>query len=81
MAGLTHLRQIDISQRETLEVITWQGGHVTLGLNGIDRQLGRWRQVYDLGRKHRRAISSVDLSIKNNLPVRWRVPTHLGPQS
>ena len=81
MAGLAHLRQIDISQRETLEVITWQGGHVTLGLNGIDRQLGRWRQLYDLGRKHRRAISSVDLSIKNNLPVRWRVPTHLGPQS
>ena len=81
MAGLEHLRLIDISHRETLEVETWHGGQVTLSLNGIDRQLGRWRQLYDLGRKHNRAIFSVDLSIKNNLPVRWRVSTRLGPRS
>ena len=81
MAGLEHLRLIDISHRETVEVVTWHGGQVTLSLNGIDRQLERWRQLYDLGRKHNRAIFSVDLSIKNNLPVRWRVSTRLGPRS
>ena len=81
MAGLAHLRQIDISHRETLKVETWRGGQVTLSLNGIDRQLKRWRQLYDLGRKHNRAIFSVDLSIKNNLPVRWRSSARLSPRS
>jgi len=81
MAGLAHLRQIDISHRETLKVETWRGGQVTLSLNGIDRQLKRWRQLYDLGRKHNRAIFSVDLSIKNNLPVRWRPSARLSPRS
>ncbi len=71
MAGLAHLRQIDVTGRETLGVVTWQGARVTLGLNGLDGQLRRWRQIHDLGRQHHRAVAVVDLSIKNNLPVRW----------
>jgi cell division protein FtsQ len=71
MAGLAHLRQIDVSDSRTLGVVTWQGARVTLGLNGLDAQLQRWRQIYDLGRQHHRAVATVDLSIKNNLPVRW----------
>ena len=71
MAGLAHLRQIDVSRRETLEVVTWQGGRMTLALHGLDRQLQRWRQIHDLGRQHQRAIASADLSIKNNLPIKW----------
>ncbi len=71
MAGLAHLRQIDVSGRETLEVVTWQNARVTLALHGQERQLKRWRQIFDLGRQHRRAVSALDLSIKNNLPVRW----------
>ena len=74
MAGLAHLRQIDVSGRETMEMITWQGARVTLSLHGLDRQLARWRQIHDLGRQHNRAIATVDLSIKNNLPVRWMLP-------
>ena len=75
MAGLAHLRQIDVSGRETLGVITWQGARVTLGLNGLNAQIQRWRQIYDLGRQHHRAVATVDLSIKNNLPVRWMHPS------
>ena len=71
MAGLAHMRHIDVAKRETMEVITWQGATVRLSLHGLDRQLARWRQIHDLGRKHSRAIATVDLSIKNNLPVRW----------
>jgi hypothetical protein len=71
MAGLAHLRQIDVSDSRTLGVVTWQGARVTLGLNGLDAQLQRWRQIHDLGRQHHRAVATVDLSIKNNLPVRW----------
>ena len=75
MAGLAHLRQIDVSGRETLGVITWQGARVTLGLNGLNAQIQRWRQIHDLGRQHHRAVATVDLSIKNNLPVRWMHPS------
>ena len=71
MAGLAHLRQIDVSRRETMEVVTWQGGRMTLALHGLDRQLSRWRQIHDLGRQYQRAIATADLSIKNNLPVKW----------
>ena len=74
MAGLAHLRQINVSGRETMRVVTWQGATVTLALHGLDRQISRWRQIHDLGRQHQRAISTVDLSIKNNLPVRWMMP-------
>lgn len=71
MAGLAHMRFIDTASRETMEVRTWQGATVRLSLFGLDRQLTRWRQIHDLGRKHNRAITRVDLSIKNNLPVLW----------
>ena len=71
MAGLAHMRHINITGRETMEVVTWQGATVRLSLHGLDRQLARWHQIYDLGRKYGRAIATVDLSIKNNLPVRW----------
>jgi cell division septal protein FtsQ len=81
MAGLAHMRHIDVTGRETMEVITWQGATIRLSLHGLDRQLARWRQIHDLGRKHSRAIATVDLSIKNNLPVRWMLApsTALGP--
>lgn len=71
MAGLEHLRQIDVSGRETMEIRTWRNAQVTLSLHGQERQLNRWRQIFDLGRQHRRAVFTLDLSIKNNLPVRW----------
>jgi len=80
MAGLVHLRQIDVSRRETLEVVTWRGGRITLGMNGLDRQLRRWRRIHDLGREHQRSISSADLSIKNNLPVLWKRQAVLKPR-
>ena len=81
MAGLAHMRHIDVTGRETMEVITWQGATVRLSLHGLDRQLARWRQIHDLGRKHSRAIATLDLSIKNNLPVRWMLAPSmaLGP--
>ena len=80
MAGLAHLRQIDVSRRETLEVLTWQGGRMTLALHGLNRQLSRWRQIHDLGRQHQRAIATADLSIKNNLPVKWALASRARPE-
>ena len=71
MAGLATLQQIDVSAIQTLQVRTWQGSEVTLGLQGLDRQLLRWRLILDYGKQHRRMPASIDLSIHNNLPVRW----------
>ena len=75
MAGSALMRHIDISGRGTMEVITWQGATVRLSLHGLERQLDRWHQIHDWGRKRNRAIRTLDLSIKNNLPVTWM----LGP--
>ena len=72
MAGLATLQQIDVSASQTLQVRTWQGSQVTVGMLGLDRQLLRWRLIHDYGKQHRRVPASIDLSIRNNLPVRWQ---------
>ncbi|MBR90345.1 MAG: hypothetical protein CMO66_03615 [Verrucomicrobiales bacterium] len=72
MAGLASLQQIDVSDSQTLQVRTWQGSQVTLALHGQERQLKRWRLIHDYGKQHRRVAESIDLSIRNNLPVRWQ---------
>lgn len=74
MAGLAKLREINVTGRETMEVVTWKGARITFSQHGLDRQLHRWRQIFDLGRQHQRAIAAADLSIQNNLPVRWMLP-------
>ena len=51
MAGMVDLRSVDVASPDVLVVTTGQGGEVTFGLNDIDRQLRRWRQIYDLGQK------------------------------
>ncbi|HEV2691963.1 MAG TPA: FtsQ-type POTRA domain-containing protein [Verrucomicrobiae bacterium] len=71
MAGLVDLRRVDISSPGVLIVSTGQGTEVTFALQDFDRQLRRWRQIYDLGMRQQRTIASVDLAVANNVPVRW----------
>src|SRR5450756_59150 len=71
MAGLVDLRRVDITSPGVLIVATGQGSEVTFGLQNFDQQLGRWRQIYDLGMRQQRVIASVDLAVANNVPVRW----------
>ncbi len=78
MAGLATLQQIDVSAMQTLQVRTWQGTQVTVGLYELDRQLLRWRLILDYGKQHLRAPASIDLSILNNLPVRWHELPQIG---
>lgn len=77
MAGLAHLQQVDITGSQTMSVRTWQGSEATLSMTGLDRQLLRWRLIHDYGRQHRQVPATLDLSIKNNLPVRWQ-PSPVG---
>jgi hypothetical protein len=71
MAGLVDLRRVDISAPGVLVGTTGQGSEITFGLDNLDQQLRRWRQIYDLGVRQQRAIASVDLAVANNVPVRW----------
>jgi cell division septal protein FtsQ len=71
MAGLVDLRRVDVSAPGVLVATTAQGSQVTFGLDNLDQQLRRWREIYDWGLRQQRAIASADLAVENNVPVRW----------
>jgi cell division septal protein FtsQ len=71
MAGLVDLRSIDVSAPDVLVVTTGQGSEVTFGLQDLDRQMRRWREIHDLGLRLKRNVASIDLAVSNNVPVRW----------
>ena len=71
MAGLVDLRRIDVSAPGVVVVTTGQGGEITFGLNNLEQQLRRWREIYDLGQRMNKAVASLNLAVSNNVPVRW----------
>ena len=71
MAGLVDLKRIDVSAPGVVLVTTGQGSEITFGLQNLDQQLRRWREIYDLGRRNNKLIASADLAVANNVPVRW----------
>jgi cell division septal protein FtsQ len=79
MAGLVELQRINVSEPEILQVTTSQGAEVTFSLNHFDTQFWRWRLIYDQYQKWGRAIVSLDLSIANNLPVKWVAASTVAP--
>jgi len=70
MAGMADLQTINVAIPEILQATTGQGAQITFSLNHFDVQLRRWRMIYDQYQKWGRAITWLDLSIANNLPVR-----------
>lgn len=71
MLGLAELQRINVSSPEILQVTTSQGAEITFSLEHFDVQLRRWRLIYDQYQKWYKAIATLDLSISNNLPLRW----------
>jgi cell division protein FtsQ len=71
MAGIVDLRRIDVSSPGVIVATTGQGGEITFGLDNLERQLRRWREIYDLGASQNKMIMSLDLAVANNVPVRW----------
>jgi len=70
MAGMVELKSINVAVPEILQATTSQGAEITFSLNRFDVQLHRWRLICDQYQKWGRAITWLDLSIANNLPVR-----------
>jgi cell division septal protein FtsQ len=71
MAGFVDLRRIDVSSPGVVVATTEQGSRITFSLDNLDRQLRRWREIYDLGQRMNKAIVTLDLAVSNNVPVRW----------
>jgi len=71
MAGLVDLRRIDVASGDVLVAVTGQGSTVTFGLQNLDWQLRRWREIYDSGCRLNKAILSLNLAVTNNTPVSW----------
>jgi len=71
MAGLVDLQRIDVSAPEVLVATTMQGGEITFGLDDFPRQLGRWREIYDVGQRMNKDIASLNLAVPSNIPARW----------
>jgi cell division septal protein FtsQ len=71
MAGLVDLKRIDIGSAEVLIVTTGQDSEVTFGLQDLERQLRRWREIHELGQRLNKSLASLDLAVTNNIPVRW----------
>lgn len=71
MVGPVNLRRIDVSSPGVVVATTAQGAEITFGLDNLEQQLQRWREIYDLGQRMNKAIASLDLAVSNNVPVRW----------
>lgn len=71
MAGLVDLRRIDVGSADVLVVMTAQGSEVTFGLNDLERQLRRWREIHDMGQRQRKNLATLDLAVTNSIPARW----------
>jgi cell division septal protein FtsQ len=71
MAGLVDLRRVDVAAPGVVVATTGQGSEITFGLENLEQQLGRWRQIYNLGMSQNKTIASADLAVANNVPVRW----------
>jgi hypothetical protein len=84
MAGLVGLRRIDVSAPGVIVATTDQGGEITFGLDHLEQQLRRWREIYDLGQRINKAVASLNLAVSNNVPVRWTeaaAPPYAAPRT
>lgn len=70
MAGLVDLQRIDVSAADVLVVTTGQGSEVTFGLQDLDRQLRRWREIHDRVHQRKSSLVSLDLAVPSNIPMR-----------
>lgn len=71
MAGLVDLKSIYIGSPEVLVVTTGQGSEITFGLNDLDRQMRRWREIHDMGQRLNKSLATLDLAVSNNIPASW----------
>jgi cell division protein FtsQ len=71
MAPLVDIARIDVSAPDVLQVFTAQQNEIIFRTTDFDRQLNRWWLVYNKGQEQSHQIASLDLSVSENVPLRW----------
>lgn len=71
MAPIVDIARIDVSQPDVLQVFTAQQNEVTFAIGDFDRQFNRWWLVHEHGNQASRQIGWLDLSVGENIPLRW----------
>ena len=56
---------------------TGDGGQIDLSRNRLQQQFNRWARIRAHGQKYGLAIESMDLSVTNNVPVRWMLSPNI----
>lgn len=70
MAGLADLRRVELSSPSVLTVQTGQGGTIIFAPTEFERQLLRWRAIFDGKAQEHQVIAWLDLSVMHNTPLR-----------
>jgi cell division protein FtsQ len=71
MGARVRLMRVDLTEPGVLVALTEAGAQITFGCEGFDAQLLRWQEIYEHSLKLQKTILSLDLAVKNNIPVRW----------
>jgi cell division septal protein FtsQ len=71
MAPLVDIARVDVSAPDVLQVVTAQQNEVTFKTIDFEKQLNRWWLVHTTGQQQAKQIASLDLSVGENIPLRW----------
>lgn len=71
MAPLVDVARVDVSAPDVLVVTTAQQNEVVFRTMDFEKQLNRWYLVHSKGQEQARQIASLDLSVGDNIPLRW----------
>jgi cell division septal protein FtsQ len=79
MAVVTDIARVDVSAPAVLHLVTSQQNEIIVPAVEFEKHLNRWRLVYEAGLDQSRQIGSLDLSVADNVPLRWLETAALPP--
>ena len=71
LAPMVEVARIDVSAPDVLHVTTAQQNEIIFRLTDFEKQLNRWWLIHIRGQEQARQIASLDLSVMDNIPLRW----------
>jgi len=79
MYSAVDLDELDVTAPDVLTGRLRQGTRVVFGVDGFERQMRLWQRIHQYGSSISRIPATMDLSVTNNLPVRWQDPATNSP--
>ena len=79
MAEVVEIKEIDLTLPGTLQVLTSSGTQLFVGFGESTQQLRRWRAIHDHMQRVGKHLAWLDLSVSNNVPVRFVDATFAPP--